>query len=139
MRDDRIRGPMRVAVLHDHLRFIGGGERVALTLASAFDADLYVTDLDPSLPSRAGMPAVRIHEIARVPSRPPLRQDRQARAFATATIPHHDVYVFSGNWSVFAAPRFRPNLWYCHTPVRVFYDLHDAFLATLDSEDPPEV
>ena len=39
MRDDRIRGPMRVAVLHDHLRFIGGGERVALTLASAFDAD----------------------------------------------------------------------------------------------------
>ncbi|TLZ87175.1 MAG: glycosyltransferase family 4 protein [Methanobacteriota archaeon] len=131
MRDDRIRGPMRVAVLHDHLRFIGGGERVALTLASAFDADLYVTDLDPSLPSRAGMPAVRIHEIARVPSRPPLRQDRQARAFATATIPHHDVYVFSGNWSVFAAPRFRPNLWYCHTPVRVFYDLHDAFLATL--------
>src|SRR5437773_9563885 len=122
MRDDRIRGPMRVAVLHDHLRFIGGGERVALTLASAFDADLYVTDLDPSLPSRAGMPAVRIHEIARVPSRPPLRQDRQARAFATATLPHHDVYVFSGNWSVFAAPRFRPNLWYCHTPVRVFYD-----------------
>ena len=131
MRVDRIREPMRVAVLHDHLRFIGGGERVALTLASAFDADLYVTDLDPSLPSRAGMPAVRIHEIARVPSRPPLRQDRQARAFATASIPDHDVYVFSGNWSVFAAPRLRPNLWYCHTPVRVFYDLHDSFMATL--------
>jgi len=119
MRDDRIREPMRVAVLHDHLRFIGGGERVALTLASAFDADLYVTDLDPSLPARAGMRAVRVHEIARVPVRPPLRQDRQARAFMAATIPDHDVYVFSGNWSVFAAPRLRPNLWYCHTPVRV--------------------
>src|SRR6267378_3505292 len=35
MADDPIRGPMRVAVLHDHLRFIGGGERVALTLAAA--------------------------------------------------------------------------------------------------------
>ena len=49
---------MRVAVLHDHLRFIGGGERVALTLAAAFDADLYVTDLDPTLPERAGMQTV---------------------------------------------------------------------------------
>ena len=52
---------MRVAVLHDHLRFIGGGERVALTLAVAFDADLYVTDLDPTLPGRAGMPKVRVY------------------------------------------------------------------------------
>ena len=120
---------MRVAVLHDHLRFIGGGERVALTLASAFGADLYVTDLDPSLPSRAGMTDVHVHEIARVPSRAPLRQDRQARAFETATIPDHDAYVFSGNWSVFAAPRLRPNVWYCHTPVRVFYDLRNSFLA----------
>jgi len=128
MRDDRIREPMRVAVLHDHLRFIGGGERVAQTLASAWDADLYVTDLDSTLASRAGMAAVRTHEIARVPSRPPFRQDRQARAFSTATIPDHDAYIFSGNWSVFAAPRLRPNIWYCHTPVRVFYDLRDSFL-----------
>jgi len=122
---------MRVAVLHDHLRFIGGGERVALTLASAFDADLYVTDLDPSLPSRAGMRMVRVHEIAHVPSRPPMRQDRQAEAFRTAEIPDHDVYILSGNWAVFAATRLRPNVWYCHTPVRVFYDLQDSFLASL--------
>ena len=122
---------MRVAVLHDHLRFIGGGERVALTLAAAFDADLYVTDLDPTLPGRAGMPKVRVTEIARVPRMPPMRQDRQARAFREYAIPDHDVYLLSGNWAVFAAPRLRPNLWYCHTPVRVFYDLHDSFLSSL--------
>jgi len=29
---------MRVAVLHDHMSFIGGGERVVLTLASASSA-----------------------------------------------------------------------------------------------------
>lgn len=124
-------GSMRVAILHDHLRFIGGGERVALTLASAFDADLYVTDLDPTLPQRAGMPNVRAVEIARVPQSAPMRQDRQAKAFREAMIPDHDVYLFSGNWSVFAAPRLRPNLWYCHTPVRVFYDLRESFLASL--------
>src|SRR5437016_8620926 len=131
MRDDRIRGPMRVAVLHDHLRFIGGGERVALTLASAFDADLYVTDLDPSLPARAGMPAVRVTEIAREPQKVPMRQNAPARACRDASIPDHDVYVLSGNWAVLAAPRLRPNLWYCHTPVRVFYDLRDSVLGSL--------
>jgi glycosyltransferase involved in cell wall biosynthesis len=122
---------MRVAVLHDHLHFIGGGERVALTLGSAFNADVYVTDLDPRLPARAGMPAVQATEIARVPQKPPMRQNAQARAFRDVTIPDHDVYVLSGNWAVFAAPRFHPNVWYCHTPVRVFYDLRDSFLDSL--------
>lgn len=122
---------MRVAVLHDHLRFIGGGERVVLTLARALDADLYVTDLDASLPQRAGMPEVRVTEIARVPTKPPLRQDRQAKAFGDLELPAYDAYVLSGNWAVFAAPRLRPNLWYCHTPVRVFYDLREAFLGSL--------
>ena len=126
-----IRGRMRVAVLHDHLSFIGGGERVALTLGSGLDADLYVTDLDPEVPGRAGMPPVRVHEIAKAPQRAPLRQDRQARAFREIAIPDYDAYILSGNWAVFAAPRLRPNLWYCHTPVRVFYDLRDSFVATL--------
>src|SRR5437016_5305239 len=137
MADQSIREPMRVAVLHDHLRFIGGGERVALTLASALDADLYVTDLDSTLPTRAGMSPVRLHEIARVPQRAPLRQDRQARAFETAEIPDCDAYVLSGNWAVFAAPRLRPNLWYCHTPVRIFYDLRDSFLSSLPAFQRP--
>lgn len=122
---------MRVAVLHDHLSFIGGGERVAMALASGFDADLYVTDLDPTLPMRAGMPGIRAVEIAKAPQTPLIRQDRQARAFRDALIPDHDVYILSGNWSVFGAPRLRPNLWYCHTPVRVFYDMRDSFLASL--------
>lgn len=132
-----MRGPMRLAVLHDHLRFIGGGERVALTLASAFDADLYVTDLDPTMPSRAGMPSVRLHEIARVPRRAPMRQDRQARAFETVEIPDYDAFLLSGNWAVFAAPRLRPNVWYCHTPVRIFYDLRDSFLSQLPRFERP--
>ena len=122
---------MRIAVLHDHLRFIGGGERVALTLAAGLDADLYVTDLDPNLPQRAGMPQVRVVEIARVPEKPPRRQDQQARAFRDASIPDHDIYLMSGNWAVFAAPRLRPNVWYCHTPVRVFYDLQERYLASI--------
>src|SRR5256886_12463361 len=55
MRDDRIREPIRVAVLHDHLRFIGGGGRGAVALASPFHAGLYLTDPGPAPASRAGV------------------------------------------------------------------------------------
>ncbi len=122
---------MRIAVLHDHMRFIGGGERVSTILADALDADLYVTDLDSGLQERARLPSPRVVELARVPATPILRQQRQARAFAQAELPDYDVYVLSGNWAVFAAPRHHPNLWYCYTPVRVFYDLRQSFLQNL--------
>src|SRR2546422_4609615 len=77
------------------------------------------------------MPAVRATEIARVPQRAPMRQSAKARAFRDASIPAHDVFVLSGNWAFFAAPRLRPKVWYCHTPVRVFYDLRDSVLKSL--------
>ena len=122
---------MRIAVLHDHLRFIGGGERVAGYIASALDADLFVTDLDPHLTRRAGLPEVRVAEIGKAPATPLLRQSRQSAIFARASLPGYDGYVLSGNWAVFAAGRHRPNLWYCYTPVRVFYDLREPFLEDL--------
>ena len=125
------RRPMRVAIFHDHMSFIGGGERLVLTLAKALDAHVYVTDLDPRIPEKAGFSDVRVMELKRVPKTPLLRQTRQAKAFHHAEIPAHDVYVFSGNWSIAAAATYKPSLWYCHTPARVFYDLESAFLAGL--------
>ena len=122
---------MRVAILHDHMSFIGGGERLVLTLARGLDADVYVTDLDPEIPRKAGFPDVRVTELAKVPKTPLIRQTRQAKAFHHAAIPDHDAYVFSGNWAIAAAGTYRPNLWYCHTPARVFYDLERTFLAGL--------
>lgn len=122
---------MRVAILHDHMSFIGGGERLVLTLAQGLDADLYVTDLDPEIPRKAGFAGVRVTELAKVPKTPLLRQTRQAKAFHHAEIPDHDAYVFSGNWAIAAAETYKPNLWYCHTPARVFYDLEATFLADL--------
>ncbi len=124
--------PMRVAILHDHMSFIGGGERLILTLAQGLDADLYVTDLDPEIPRKAGFADVRLTELKKVPRTPLLRQTRQAKAFHHAEIPAHDVYVFSGNWAIAAAGMYKPNLWYCHTPVRVFYDLETTFLGDLN-------
>ncbi len=122
---------MRVAILHDHLSFVGGGERLILTLASALGADVYATDVDPKIPAKAGFPDVHVSELSPVPQTPILRQTKQAKAFHHAEIPAHDAYVLSGNWAIAAAHNHHPNLWYCHTPVRVFYDLERQFLAGL--------
>lgn len=122
---------MRIAILHDHMSFIGGGERLVLTLAHGLGADLYVTDLDPAIPRKAGFPDLHVTELAKVPKTPLIRQTRQAKAFHHAEIPDHDVYVFSGNWAIAAAETHKPNLWYCHTPARVFYDLERTFLQGL--------
>lgn len=122
---------MRTAILHDHMSFIGGGERLVLTLAEALGADLYVTDLDPAIPRKAGFADVRVSELSKAPKTPLIRQTRQAKTFHHAEIPPHDVYVFSGNWAIAASDTYKPNLWYCHTPVRVFYDLERTFLAGL--------
>lgn len=122
---------MGIAIFHDHMSFIGGGERSILTLAKALDADLYVTDLDPELPGRLGFADVRVTELKKVPKTPLLRQTQQAKAFHHAEIPPHDGYVFSGNWAIAASETHKPNLWYCYTPARVFYDLEAAFLADL--------
>lgn len=124
-------GTTRVAILHDHLSFIGGGERLVLTLASALGADLYATDVDPSLPAKIGFPHVPVKELAKVPRTSIVRQTRQAKAFHHAEIPAYDAYVLSGNWAIAAAWNHHPNLWYCHTPVRIFYDLERSFLAGL--------
>ncbi len=122
---------MRIAILHDHMSFIGGGERLVLTLAHGLGADLYVTDLDANIPRKAGFRDVHVTQLTKIPKTPLIRQTRQAKAFHHAEIPEHDVYVFSGNWAIAAAETHKPNLWYCHTPARIFYDLERTFLEGL--------
>ncbi len=122
---------MKVAILHDHLSFIGGGERLVLTLARALPADVFVTDYNPEIPRKAGFPDVHVAELRKVSRTPLVRQTQQAKAFHHATLSGYDAYVMSGNWAIAAAGNLRPNLWFCHTPVRIFYDLESPFLAEL--------
>jgi glycosyltransferase involved in cell wall biosynthesis len=42
------------------------------------------------------------------------------------------MFIFTGNWSHAAAHRHHPNIWYCYTPVRAFYDLYQTFLSRQD-------
>lgn len=74
---------------------------------------------------------VRVINLGPLVSRPVLRQFQASLRFAGADIDDYDFYFFSGNWSKCAGRTHRPNVFYCHTPVRVFYDLRQRYLSGL--------
>lgn len=120
---------MRLAVLYDYLETIGGGERVALTLARHFDGDLITTAVDPDLAERAGFSGVRIRSLGPIRGTTPLKQIRASWRFSRAALAGYDRFVLVGNWAHYAAKRHHPNLYYCLTPTRFFYDQREAILA----------
>ena len=122
---------MRLAVLYDFLETIGGGERVALTLAQHFGADLVTTNADPTLATRTGFTDVNVINLGRLPPRPPLKQVDAAWKFSRARLPDYDSYLILGNWAVHATRHHHPNLYYCLTPTRMFYDQRQATMQRL--------
>ncbi len=117
---------MRLAIFHDYMETIGGAERLVLTLARHFDADLITTSYDPALPARAGFGEVNVISLGTLHAGPPFKQIDASRKFSRARFPGYSKYVLSGNWAHYAARRHHPNLYYCHTPTRMFYDQRDA-------------
>jgi glycosyltransferase involved in cell wall biosynthesis len=121
---------MKVAIFHDYFGAIGGGERVVLMMAKILNADIITTDTD----------ALRKMDTdARVINLGPTIKYRGYKQIAASLKFYYcdfsndyDFFIFSGNWAHYAAHRHHPNLWYCHTPVRAFYDLYTVFLERLD-------
>jgi len=116
---------MKIAIFHDYFGAIGGGEKTTVNLAEALQAKIFTTDFD-ILPSFAqNIPIVELKSTIKFP---PLKQISASRIFASAQLQEDfDFYIFTGNWSHYAARIHRPNLWYCYTPVRAFYDLYSTF------------
>lgn len=121
----------RIAVFYDYLETIGGGERVVLTLARGLGADVVTTNLDPELASRADYPGVRVINLGPLVRGPPTKQIHASWKFLRSRVEGYDAYVLVGNWAHFASKRHHPNLYYCLTPTRMFYDQRDAVLARL--------
>jgi len=120
---------MRVAIFHDYFGAIGGGERTALTLARAFDATVYTTDISRPSIDRIGYRDIRLVSLGSLIQRVPLKQMHAfAKFMAAAGAADADVYILSGNWAAAAARRHHPNVMYCYTPPRGFYDLREEIL-----------
>jgi len=116
---------MKIAIFHDYFGAIGGGEKVAIALADALDADIITTDTNSleHLEVRS-----RIISLGGTIRAPPFKQMSAARKFSGCDFSDdYDLFLFSGNWAHHAAAKHHPNIWYCHTPVRAFYDLYETF------------
>lgn len=120
---------MKIAIFHDYMGTIGGGEKTVLILAKELNADVVTTDVEKSSVKKMDFENINIISIGRTLKLPPLKQISASYYFARSNFSeNYDFFIFSGNWAHFAAKNHKPNLWYCHTPVRAFYDLYDTFL-----------
>ena len=129
VRDNEVETVVKLAVLHDFLETIGGGERVALTLAKHLGADLITTDFDPAILQRLDMAGVNVISLGPLARRPPLKQIDASWKFARARLDDYDFHFLVGNWAHYAAKRHHPNVYYCLTPTRAFFDQRQAVLS----------
>ncbi len=120
---------MRIAIFHDYIGAIGGGEKLILTLARELKADVITTDKDEESIKNMGFEDVNIISLGDTVKLPPLKQISASYKFAMCNYSDkYDFFIFSGNWAYFAAKKHKPNMWYCLTPTRAFYDLYDIFI-----------
>jgi len=121
---------LRVAIFVDYIGAIGGGERVALGLARALNADVITTDVNPESIQRLGYTDVNVISIGKSIKCPPFKQISASFMFANCDFAKkYEFFIFTGNWSHYAARKHKPNLWYCYSPVRAFYDLKDEIIS----------
>ena len=119
---------MKIAIFHDYIGAIGGGEKLVLTLAKGLRADVITTDVDMDSVKKMGFEEVKIISLGNTLKIPPLKQIDASFKFAICDFSKkYDFFIFSGNWAFFAAKKHKPNLYYCHTPTRAFYDLYDVY------------
>ncbi|SAI87002.1 hypothetical protein MBBA_0114 [Methanoculleus bourgensis] len=118
---------MKIAIFHDYFGAIGGAEKVTVCMAKALDADIITTDTRAlgalALPGKC----ISLGETVKIP---PLKQISATMKFSSADFSDaYDFFIFSGNWAQYAGKKHHPNLWYCHSPTRAFYDLYDVYLS----------
>ncbi len=120
---------MKIAIFHDYIGAIGGGEKLVLTLARGLGADVITTDVDKDSINKMGFDDVKIISLGGTIKMPPLKQISASLRFAMCDFSkEYDFFIFSGNWAHYAAWKHKPNLYYCHTPVRAFYDLKNQVI-----------
>lgn len=118
---------MRIAIFHDFFGSIGGGEKLVLEIAKDLKAGVITAEADEKNLAKineGGVNVINIGDCGRIPI---LKHILASWRFYRARFSGYDFYIMSGCWSIFAAKRHKPNLLYCHTPVRMFYDSYEDF------------
>ncbi|MBD3262464.1 MAG: glycosyltransferase [Candidatus Altiarchaeales archaeon] len=124
---------MRILIFHDYLDNLGGGERLVLTLAREIGADIATMDLNRGVCEKMGCPETKIINLGQTLKISPLKQIQATLTYLLCDFRNqYDFFILSGNWAQYASINHHKNLWYCHTPTRVFYDLHQSHLKKMN-------
>jgi glycosyltransferase involved in cell wall biosynthesis len=99
-------------------------------MAKILDAEIITTDTDAIWKIDPTVQAISLGTTYKIP---PFKQISASAKFWHCDFSRdYDMFIFTGNWSYSAAFRHHPNLLYCYTPVRAFYDLYPEFLKRQD-------
>ena len=118
-----INSDLELLIFHDSLDVLGGGEKVVATIAKAFDARIAAANVDPEIIRELGIEQDLIYDLGRIDARAPIGPIKSSLLFRRVSFPGFDKYLLSGFWSLYAAYRHKPSIYYCYTPRRDFYDL----------------
>jgi glycosyltransferase involved in cell wall biosynthesis len=122
---------MKVAIFHNYLDNIGGAERVNLILVRELGAEIYSTVADHDMIEKMGFGA-RVRALGWLPVNAPYRQQMALWKFRRLNLSrHYDHFIIGGDWAVSAAVNNKPNLWYCHSPIRDLWDLYPHIRADI--------
>lgn len=117
-------------VVHDHFSMPGGGERTALALRAALDADLW-TGFVCRRPARRLLHAdlARLRTLSICLPVPLVRTLLLSVLMARVPLHRYDLAVLSGNSAPCALLGSRPgrSLVYCHSPPRYLFDQRELF------------
>jgi glycosyltransferase involved in cell wall biosynthesis len=105
---------------------IGGAEVVGLTLAKELKADFYSTNINYQKIEEMGFNNLNIKSIGNVPINAPFKQQFASYQFRKINLKkNYDFFIIDGDWAISGAVKNKPNLWYCHSPIREIWDLYE--------------
>ena len=122
---------MPIRVLHDYFSILGGGERLALTLAHGLSAELVTGSRDAASFPPASFAGLSVTNLGVANWPPGLRTWVLARAFERTAkrLPRATTHLYSGVCAPLAARNddAQRRVFYCHTPPRFMFDQREFF------------
>lgn len=114
---------MKIAILVDALVNKGGIERIVLSHAKHFNADIYTTKYNPKT-TFEDFKNYNINNLTKLILPQRLHHLYSRLLFRRLKLKDYDLFILHGGASLGAAKNNRPNIFYCHSPTRWIYDLY---------------
>lgn len=119
---------MKIAIYHDTLIKKGGAEKSVIELANYLNADLITSGYNTELSKWIKIKS-KVIDIGNLTIKRSyvigFNIEAPIRFYLNRNKYNYDVYIYSQFSSIFASKYENLNIWFCHTPNRILYDLKE--------------